>query len=325
MEAAFLFYLKNNSESYKKAVAIMPFYDNQVGRPDPLLAEAIPFLIYDVFSPQHAEFIHPYLGIHTANALGLTGEALFRTESANQFAKKLNARFVIQGAYQLRLDGRIRVWLNVYDAKEDKALSPAIEFDTDFNDSFFELIKQKLKLAFDKTPSARRLKASRYNMPGLAAFRQYARGLQHAGTYDSARLELAVIWFEKALKTSYQNFDEAALGLARAYFMQALVQKLSKGDASQSWSKGKKALTLLKHKNNTGDLKHRMVTRFLEGSAVALEALTARLGGDQKRAHELARKGLGLVPEDGMLQYLYVLTGSGKKNEIVSPVNPVCF
>jgi hypothetical protein len=71
---------------------------------------------------------------------------------------------------------------------------------------------------------------------------------------------------------------------------------------------------------------YRQVSRFKQGQTALLSGLTLLQGGKKAAAGQKAALGLSLVPEDGMLQNLYLEThGGGPSDQSLRIDNAVCF
>lgn len=324
MTSDFLLYLKNLSEGESDKIAVLPFYDNQALMSDEVLFDGIPILIYDMFSSKNRALIHPYVTMPWVRELGLSGEALQDSASAQKLAEKSGAHFVIFGSFQRSVGDKMRVIINVWDAKKKITLPTPYEFSTTLSDSFFPLMRNALKNAF-KDLKAGKLDDVDFLDPTLQAFRFYSKGLRLASTYDLKNLELSALWFEKALKESYQRYDDAALNLARVYFMMSLMQKLHKADFSQYFFLGKRALTYVTRADLKNTPKYAATYRFVEETAPFLAALNAFAQKNASQATTQAERGLQLVPEDGILQTIWNSSGGSlKKKNGFSTVHAVC-
>jgi hypothetical protein len=322
LDKDFLTYLDQAAGS-KERIAIMPLYDNHVGVPDATFYFGSPFVIYDMFSPQYEGVLHPYLSYAALRELKIGGEDLLETKSLEKISKKLNARYVIFGFFQRSFYDTVRIVINLYDHKTGKKLSKAIEYQSSFNDAVFEYIKQGVVRAFKNSKGGKSLKSPDYSPPTMQAFRYYSKGMAAAAHYQKGKLEVASLWFEKALRESYQRYDDAALNLARVYFMHSLIQKLNKTDSTQTWQGAVRALSYLTAKKQTS-FKYLLTTRFLSAQPIMVKAITAHDTQNIKAAGTLAAKGLALVPEDGLLQNLYLQSGVTTKKGIATH-NAVCF
>lgn len=322
MDADFLSYLNGQQA---KPLAIMPFYDNHVGNPDDGLYHGIPFLIFDMYGTTNEHLLHPFASFAATNKLGLGGETLIVKENVKKFAQETHSEHVIFGSFQRSLYDTVRVMINVYTTKSDSVLAPAVEFTTDFNDSFFSLFETNVSSALSKAKAKGILQKPKYAIPTMKAFRYYCKGLHLADSYNLTDLELASLWFEKALKENYHNYEDAALALARVHFMAALLQKLQKIDYTQFWLKGQRNLVYIRNRPQKDVLKYKMTFRFVDGARLSTEAAAAferSLG----TANALAASGLLHVPEDGILQHIYKATlGKKKAKKGISMEHPVCF
>ncbi len=326
MDSSFLSYLGQQTQSRKGKIAIMPFFDNHVGNPDDIIYYGVPFLIYEIFSPANPHIIHPYLSFATISKLGISKEKLIDKEAVKQVAEKLNANYVVFGNYQHSFAKTVRVMINVYDKSKNKFLAPAVEYSTDVDDSFFDLMKINVVLAFKKLTKHKVLKSPSYTAPTMKAFRFYSKGLPLADSYNKSDLELAALWFEKGLKENYHKYDDAALALARVHFMIALIQKLNGNDYSQHWTNGQKTLSYAKYRYNKMPIKYKISHRYIENQSFAVQALAAYVVKNYSRANQHAASGLKAVPEDGVLQTIYRVTlGKNKPINNIGINNPICF
>ncbi|MBU0504389.1 MAG: hypothetical protein ABII18_01125 [bacterium] len=326
MDANFLLYLKSLNTSKQDKIAILPFFDNHVGNPDDVLYYGIPFLFYDMFSSQNTNIVHPYVSFNAVNTMGLSGEKLIELETVRQAAKHLKVRYIIFGHYQHSFAKTTRLVINVMDVKNDKVLAPAMEFNTEVNDSFFDLFYTNVLEGFKRLIKKRILHTPSYKMPTMRAFRFYSKGHSYAAKYNRQDLEIAALWFEKGLKESFQAYDDAALALARAHFMLALIGKLNGQAYAKNWTSAQRALSFVKYSYRKLPQKFLLTHRFIEGQNLAAQALTAYVVKNYDKANQQAQAGLGFVPEDGHLQNIYQVTFKGKKpiNTIVIN-NPICF
>jgi len=324
IDKAFLQFLKNQAGK-KKTVAIMPFFDNHVGNPDDALYHGLPSLIFDMFNQTNDHLMHPYISFKAIEELGISDKDLINKEKVKLFAENTNASFVIFGAFQRSFHNTVRVMINIYDHKKKVMLSPAEEFTTSFDDSFFSLFERHLKAAFSKANARNVLRSPKYTIPPMKSFRYYSKGISLADSYSRPDLEMAVLWFEKALKENYHNYDDAALQLARAHFMLALIQKLNRIDFTQNMLSAQKNLQYVKNNPKKGSFKHFLTFRYVDGHRFSVKA-TAAYAKKSKSANVLAAKGLAFVPEDGVLQNIYLTTlGSKKPMKGVKLEHPVCF
>lgn len=325
MDKDFLAFLEIQGTKAKTPIAIMPLYDNNIGIPDDTLFYGLPFVIYDMFADNNPQILHPYLSLDAIESLAIKGEALTQKDSLKKVAEQLSAGYVIFGSFQRSFYQTIRIIINVYDVKTGEILSPAIEFSTDFNDSVFVQISHAIHKAFEKLKSAPKLVETGYIFPTMQTFRFYSKGLAYANHYNQNMLEVAALWFEKALKESYQKYDDAALNLARAHFMMAMIQKMNKTDFSQEWQKGQLALRYLSAQPKKPSPKYLFTLRYIQGQTAFIRGLTAKEGSNTSQAAAMAKEGLALLPEDGMMQNLYLMSvGSNNLDKFVIK-NAVCL
>ena len=325
MNSNFLGFLEKQAQKEKNKIAILPLFDNTIGDQDPSLFYGLPFLIYDQFSSGYDGFIHPYISMAAVAELGLAGDQLAVKTSAQKMAKRLNARFVIFGSFQRTFHRSLRVVVNIYDADSDLTLSPAENFESNTDDSFFDMMANHVVKAFARTKGIKPLKPSADKTPNMQAFRHLSKGLELAARYNLTNLHLASLWFEKGLKESFQRYDNATLHLARANFMIALIQKLNKMDSSLNWQAAQNTLNYLTDRPATLPPKYLLTFRFLTAHTLTLKAATAYTAGNMSLAHKTAAAGLDLVPEDGLLQFIYLKSSAGKKDNNITLNNPVCF
>ena len=313
-------YLTNLSTKAKDRIVIAPFQNLKGLQADPIMTDGMPFLIYNMFSNTNGEFLHPYVSLEAAHQAGLTGATLTDIKNIKSLAKTLHARLVIFGSVQRSTADVVRVILRVYDAKTDSVGAPPVQFATELNDAFFSLTRQKIQELLQTVRV--KIKPSNDTVdPTLQADRFYVRGMQLSSKYDSTNLNLAALWFEKALKENYQNYDDAALGLARSYFMLALIEKLNKADFSQDFIKGRDALAGLRHTQDSP--KYRLSLRYHDNATAFLNALTALKNHNNKIAATQAAAAVTAVPEDGVSAQIGVLSGAPATKIIVHP--PVCL
>jgi TolB-like protein len=328
LNQSFLSYLSKQTGGKNSKIVVMPFFDNNVGDPDSLLYYGFPFFVYDAFASTKSRFVHPYVSIQAVKTLGISGKALYDMGSAKLVASQLKAQYVIYGVVQQSLNQAMRVVINIYDAKNNRSLDKAVSFTTEVNDSLFSLLKHHVKFALSQMRIRAHLIAASDSEPSWQAFRYYSKGLALSKGYDLASLEMAAIWFEKALKLRYQNYDDAALGLARTHFMIALIKKLNKQDYSQAWQEANHALGFVKQKRqkNKTPFKYMISYRYLEGQLSMTKALSAYAAKNYREAFLQAKIGLEYVPEDGVLQNLYQVTLlSNKPIKGIVINNPICL
>lgn len=325
MDKDFLAFLEMQGAAAKSPIAIMPLYDNNIGIPDDTLFYGLPFIIYDMFVDSNPQILHPYLSLDAIESLGIKGEALTHKDSLKKVAEKLSAHTVIFGSFQRSFYQTIRIIINVYDAKSGEILSPAIEFSTDFNDSVFVQISNAIHKAFATSKSAPKLAKTGYIFPTMQTFRFYSKGLSYATHYNQNSLEVAALWFEKALKESFQKYDDAALNLARAHFMMGLLQKMNKTDFSQEWQNGQLALRYISAQPKKPSPKYLFTLRYIQGQTAFLRGLTAQEGSNSGQAAAMAKEGLLLLPEDGMIQNLYLMSAGSNTLDKFVIKNAVCL
>lgn len=324
MNSNFLYFLKNLNQKQNNKIIVLPLHDNSLIKANEDLAVGIPFLIYDAFAPATPSLMHPYLAMNSLKNLGIAGEELAQTETAKKTAHDRGARFVIFGSFQHTSQNNIRVLINVYDAKTDKTLSPAQTFESTEDDSFLDLVLNHVSNAFSRIPSAPKLKAEKITTPGMQAFIYLTKGLVLSDQYDLTKLKLASLWFEKALKERYHKNNQAALHLARTYFMMALVQKLNKTDFTTNWQAGLGTLKYLTASENNS-APYLLSFRFVKAHSLALKALTAAMNNNTALTQKLSFDGLKLVPEDGIMQTLYMNSAGNKKHNEIVTNNPICL
>lgn len=324
----FAAYLTNLTADDKNAIIMLPFYNNAAGLIDPNFSLGLTMYLYDRFSGANKNLAHPYLGYWAAQKLGLADEALYLPENAAKVASSTSARYVLFGTYQRNsYADSIRIHINIYDSKTKQPLSPAVQVTASFDDALFELISSGVAKAFEqgKVPFAAKTNVP---SPTLRGFHSYAKGVNLALDYNHDPLSQAQLWFEKALKESYQKYDDAALGLARVYFMTALIKKLYHQDYTRDVLKARETLKYLDLKNGTAGPKYQLVLRYEQAMNEALKAASAVAAGNANNAKNAAKTGLKLLPEDGMLQRLYAMAGgtavAGKSGSEIVLNDVVC-
>jgi TolB-like protein len=321
MNQAWVTYLNGHTAGESGTIAVMPFNDIHGYQPEPLLPYGVPFIVYDMFSGVNP-VVHPYVSQAVVRGLGIAGDGLADPANAKVVAEKLGARFVVFGSVQRVSESDIRVIVDLFDAKSGMSVSPAAQFTAQLNDAFFSLMRQRLSDAFRKAKTS--IRPGPFKDPSIASFRYYVRGLQLAETYDATSLDLAALWFEKALKENYQRYDDAALGQARAYFMMALIQKLNKSDFTQNMLKGRRVLKFLESDRRT--TKYGLVTRYPESLDAFVMAATALRAGNASMAAKESERARALVPEDGMTEEIYARAIAGTKiKPAFAPFHPVCL
>lgn len=325
MDHNFLAYLRGLSGKENEALVLIPFYDDAAGTPDPVLSRGIPFLIYDFFSEKNAPLVHPFVGQAATDDLGLSGVSLTDPKKIAEVAKKINAGFVLFGSYTRSNSNMVRVTLNIYEQKTGLVLAPAVEFETNFDDSFFAQLKNHFTKATERVKGLKKFKDSGVVMPSMQNFRYYSKGLELSSRYDVNHLQLSTLWFEKALKESYQRYDDAALELARSYFMLGLIDQMQKSDPSQNWVKAQQALTHLTYRPKESSGKYLVTLRYLLSHAESVKAMSAYMAKNTGDAMSFAAGGLAYVPEDGILQYLYSTVAGAKKVNGITLNDLVCF
>lgn len=313
-------YLKNLSGKPGQTIAVLPFIDLHGYQPEPLLPYGIPYLIYDMYSDTNPQILNPLVTFALARSLNLSDANLTDVTHIKDVADKLGAHFVVFGSVQRSSLTEVRVIIHVYDAKTKTIISPAVEFSTELNDSFFSLMRASLKDAFARANS--KLNLSDYTDPTLDSFRYYVRGLQLSESYNATTLDVAIPWFEKSLKDNYEKYDDAALALARVHFMSAMLQKLNKSDFTQHLLQAKKALELVRGKTTAP--KYKLVTRFVKGHTKFLSALTAFQNHNTANALQSAKEALALLPEDGLAEEIFWSVGGGAKGKATRNA-PVCL
>ncbi|MBF0104089.1 MAG: hypothetical protein HQM16_02070 [Deltaproteobacteria bacterium] len=324
MNNNFLNFLAHQTKDKKNSIAVLPFFDNAVGQPDRALFYGIPFLVYDIYSASHDNMIHPFVSFNFINNENMTGQILAQKETAQKLAQKLSASYVVFGTYQRTYRGTIRVIINIYDSKKDQMLSPAEELDANADDAFIDLVKNHLAIALKRAGVTSTINKTYISSPSMQAFVLFGKGLEFSMQYDLTALDLASLWFENALKESYQRYDNAALHLARVNFMMALINKLNKDDFSINWRSATAAMGLVSPATKRSSIKYLAAGRFLESYKLAMKAETASMTGNTKMTGTLAYEALKLVPEDGLLQNLYLTTAAKRDGEIMIN-NPICF
>lgn len=321
LDRIFISYLASFTAGESNAIAVLPFLDLHGYQAEPLLPNGMPALIYDMYSDANP-IVHPYVSATVAASLGIFGDTLDDAASAKALAEKLGVRFVVFGDVQRTSETGVRVIVDVYDAKTQTSVSPATEFNAELNDAFFGLVRSRLTDAFKKTHLS--LRSVPYKDPALNSFRYYVRGLQLASRHDKMSLDLAGPWLEKALKDNYEKYDDAALVLARSYFMAALIQRMNKTDFTQNMLKGKSALKFVTGTRRT--TKFALTYRYLDDLSHFLTALTALNARNASMAAHEALAAVGAVPEDGLAEEIYWRAIDGTKTKPAIARNaPVCL
>lgn len=308
----------------KNSLALMPFFDISNPILDPLLAESMPYAFYDILATHLDNVYHPYLTQDLLTSLGISGYLLAEKSTAEQVAKALKARFVVYGSVQRTIDNQMRFFITIYDDKTKENIHPVFQFVTDLNDLFFSQLKMGLTtLSKPLSISPSDLKSSQ-KIPKLQAFRYYARGMSYAKNYDEAQLNMATVWFEKALKESYYDYPDAAREMARAHYMQALLMKLSGQNPSQNWLLAKQhALEFAKINQKKPSPKDQFMTRFIHNEERFTNGVNFYKNGQKSKAQNEALNGLKEVPEDGQMAWLLSLTGGDVTK--ISKTELVCF
>lgn len=325
MDQNFLSFLTSQFSKEKDKIVIMPFHDNHVGFPDETLFYGLPFAIYDMFSETTPQMAHPYLSYSAVKELGISGQDLTQLESIEKVAAKFDARYVIFGSFQRSMYSTVRIIINLYDHTSKTTLPRALEFTTNLDDSLFVKLSQNVILAFNQHKSAKTIKQAPYTSPSMQTFRYYSKGLAYATRYDTSNLEVAVLWFEKALKESFQKYDDAALGLARVHFMTALIQQSQKMDFTQNWMKAERALQSIRYKPKRMIGKYLVSFRFIQAQTAFVQGITAYEVKNMGLALSRAKEGLSFLPEHGLMQNLFHLSGGETQNKNIVINNAVCF
>jgi hypothetical protein len=71
--------------------------------------------------------------------------------------------------------------------------------------------------------------------------------------------------------------------------------------------------------------RQRLLKRFVDFEGVSIQATGAFLKNDLKATNSFSELALTLVPEDGIMQNLYLRTARGKANKNIVTDNAVCF
>lgn len=321
MDQVFQAYLKSLTKKSKDSIAIAPFHNLQGLQADPIMTDGMPFLIYNMFSSANKHFVHPYLTLAAAREAGWHDEALTEVTNMQSLSQKIGARFVIFGSVQRSTSSVVRVILRVYDAKEKSARTAPVQFATELNDAFFSLTRQKIQELLHGVKTKINSDVTHAD-PSLQAYRFYVRGMQLSDHHNSTNLNIAALWFEKALKENYQNYDDAALGLARSYFMLSLIEKLNKVDFAQNLIKARHALSELRT-TQTEAPKYQLVLRYNDGATAFMNALTAHKNRNHKIAADQSIKAVNATPEDGLAVQLGIASGAPSAKFVVHP--PVCL
>lgn len=326
MDRDFYTYLKNEEPKASNKVAFLPFYDNEEGYREEALSYSIPFFLYDSFVDRTKSLVHPYLVLKEIKAANLnSATAQINSSKLKTLGNALESRFVVYGTFQRSFRGTILVTIYATDTKTGETLSPAEEFETNMDDSLFSQLVSRTSSALGRLKGAPKIDLKDLPFtPTLPVFKAYGKASRLAGSYNRTDLELATIWFEKALKESYHRYPDAALGLARANFMIALIKRLQKIDHADPSNEANKALTFAK-KSKKNSLREKLAYRFQEEYAIAAQATAALMNQNTSLAVALAEKALKLVPEDGFMQGIFLSSGGQAKNLKITLNNPVCY
>lgn len=301
----FLQHLKNSVEP-QDSIAILPFHDNSTVKKDPLLAQSLPYAIYDFLAQTSENIYHPYLSFAAVEEFKFKDEDLSLENSAKQVAEKLNSHFVIYGSVQRTLEDTMRFFIYIYDKETGETKNNRIEFTTPLNDLFFQNIKTGLQSALRDLNLKKKALDNQKTYPSLQAFRYYVKGLNQANTYNEGSLKAALIWFEKALKEQYFNYPFAAIASARVHYQLSLIKRFAGKDPSLHWVEAHRFLTAY----GKVDLKkptprEQMAMRFYRNQEFFSKTFTFVQNDKKESAAETASEGLSSVPEDGQLQALY--------------------
>jgi hypothetical protein len=299
------------------ALAVLPFRDNVVSYPDPILA-AFPAYVAE---QNLAQAISP--DIVSRTLLSKDYGPLDDPRTAKALAKILHVRFVAFGSIQKTAPRTARFLLNLYDAKTDLTLAPPVAFWVELDDGLSSRLSEGFIEAFAHLKI--KTKQSSVKTASFEAYRYYVKGRQFAAHFDAVRLELADSWLAKALREDLENFDAAALSLARVRFMRALLEKNQQKDYRQNWQSAQEALSKVKTNRSSPALLHsaKRFPAFLTAFTSAMIAYQNQTYGEAAR---LAAEALSQVPEDGQAQFLYRLAaGSVRMKTAASAGNPVCL
>lgn len=327
LTADFLQYLQDITSGKNNRIAVLPFRDNVAIKDEYILADGIPFAIYDMFVEKNPQFLHPYLSFNSLRTLNIGSSTLYKDATAKKIAKNLKVRFVIFGEVQRSSAEEIRVLIKVYDHKTGKVSSPAAEFKTYINDSFFTLLHENVKEAFETLKGGKSiLKKSPPYRPSMQSFRYYAKGMVQSLDYDETQLNIAEIWMEKAYKESYLKNIDTTVNLARIIYMKAMIHRLSKQDYTNDLLKAQKVLARANYLSSETNPKLKTASRFKDGFNSFTNAITAYKANNSSQAYKFTVKTLQNLPEDGFSQYLIRKLSQGKKNpQKLKLNNPVCF
>lgn len=325
MDRVFLHYLKQDAEKSKQNIAILPFYQNPAGRADPVFSKGIPIFISDTLSTSQRGVLHPYVSFHAADDLGIKGQALAEVTSAQQLAEKMAIPFVLFGSYQAKSWNTLHIILNLYNHKTKKALSPAVEFETPLDDSFFPKLEAAVIEAFKIDRSAPKISPADHHPPSLRIFKEYVQGQVNAQRYQMNQLKLSEAWLRKARSESLSKYNAVNFSLARVYFMQGLLNKLQKKEFGPQWLKAHEIIHELEDPLNEVSQNQRLLKRFVDFEGLSIQATGAFLRNDLKATNSFSEQALTLVPEDGIMQNLYLQTAQGKVNKNIVADNAVCF
>lgn len=322
----FFSYLQFKNLLKDNAIGILPFYDNEAGHPDPNMAVGLPFFIYDTFIESNSNFIHPYITLKKFKESNISNEKLTDKSTFSQIAQKIRAKYLIGGSIQKMNDSGMRVYVSVYSKDKKDFIVKNLEIASSYDDKILNQTVQYIHQAFEKQKIKLSLNSNFYT-PDLNSFKLYIKGLLLAQTYDENSLNLAKEWLEKSTQDSLYKYQDAALALARTYFMQSLLQKLTKQSYHTNFSQGQNVL--LKGKiaiSQETHFKKLFTLRYVFAQNYLAQGILSLKSGNKNDAFNNAYNGLKLAPEDGILQELYSRTYTKERAKSgIFINNPVCF
>lgn len=318
LDKDFFNYLHNLAQKPQERVATLPFLQNTAGVSDSVFKNGIPYHLYQSFSGSNPNFIHPYV------SQGIQADS---SKDYKKLAEQLKTRYILYGEYQVSDKGSIRIHLGLYDSRSNSHLSPVENFETPLDDSLLSKLITHTHKAFERLKSAKKLKpAAQSFQPKLQSFRYMTKGLNLANSYQSNRLELAAVWIEKALKAGYHDYPFASLESARILFMQALLKKFKTIDYSRLWSEALEKLKSAQKsfKKDTHPLLI-IANRYVLAQNLQIQGITALNQNKNKEAGEAFLQLLNLVPEDALVQGLFIKTSYDASKQKPSLKNALCL
>lgn len=318
LDRDFFNYLHNLAQKPKERVAVLPFVDNHAGKPDPVLKNGLAYHLYQSFVAENPNWIHPYVSAH------INAES---TKDYKALSQKLKTRYILYGSYQVSPKGSVRVHLGLYDSHSNSHLSPVENFETPLDDSLLSKVVVHAHKAFERLKSAKKQKPAKVVFqPKLESFRYMVKGLDLANSYQPNRLELAYVWIEKALKSGYQDYPYANLAAARILFMQALLKKWKSVDYSRLWSQALEHVNAFKNKADfESNALFKLANRYILAQNLQIQGMTQLNQNQNKEAGQTFFKILELVPEDALVQTLFLKTGYDKSKLKYPIENALCL